>query len=98
MRTPRPLPPALASGPFTAADARGAGVTPRRLLARDLRHPFHGVHLAAPTTSVADLCRAYAQIMPEDAWFSHRTAAALIGIPVPASSSGESLHVSVAYP
>jgi hypothetical protein len=85
-------------GPFTAADAREAGIRPRRLLARDLRHPFHGVHLAVPATSVEDLCRAYAPVMPEDAWFSHQTAAALLGIPLPASSTTETLHVSVAFP
>lgn len=43
MRTPAPLPRPLTLAPFRAADGIAAGATPRRLRARDLEAPFHGV-------------------------------------------------------
>ncbi|MEV8212171.1 hypothetical protein [Leifsonia sp. NPDC077715] len=36
--------------------------------------------------------------MPEDAWFSHQTGAVLLGIPLPAVSVHDPIHVSVAFP
>lgn len=98
MRTPRDLPPSLTAPAFTTGDARGAGVGPRRLRARDLHHPFHGVHLVTAPTSVQDLCRAYLPLAPDGAWYSHETAAVLLGIPLPLELRHDRLHVSVAFP
>ncbi|WP_285116324.1 DUF559 domain-containing protein [Leifsonia sp. fls2-241-R2A-40a] len=64
----------------------------------DPLRPFHGVHLLTAPGTVGALCRAYLPLMPEDAFFSHQTAAALLGIPLPADVAHAALHVSVAFP
>ncbi|HEX6953992.1 MAG TPA: hypothetical protein VF156_03850, partial [Agromyces sp.] len=81
------------------------GVRWRRLAAADLARPYHGVRLriadGAPT--VGDLARAYAKRMPRRQVFSHETAAALWGIPLPVRIAAPGrlepepplLHVSV---
>lgn len=43
-----PLPPALATAPFTTADGLAAGIRASRLRGTDLEHPFHGVIAARP--------------------------------------------------
>lgn len=85
---PRPLPPAL--GPvFSVKAATDAGVSPRRLRARDLDRPFRGVRVrSAPVAeSAADRhaqrALAYAAAMPDGQFFSHVTAAVLWGLPLP---------------
>ncbi|MCU1349283.1 MAG: hypothetical protein JWO56_2313, partial [Acidobacteria bacterium] len=64
----------------------------------DLHHPFHAIHVSTVPRTVRDLCRAYLPLLPEGALFSHQTAAALLGIPLPGSPIGEPLHVSVEFP
>ena len=84
MRHPTPLPHALHATPFTAAQARAAGVPPHRLRASDLHAPFRGVRM--PVGDAADFlerCRAYAQTMPDDHLFSSVTAARFWGLPLP---------------
>ncbi|WP_434317847.1 hypothetical protein [Leifsonia sp. P73] len=98
MRTPQPLPDSLRGVSFTPADARRSGVARSRLRARDLRHPFHAIHLSDEPASIHELCAAYLPRMVEGAWFSHQTAAALLGAPLPALPESELLHVSVAFP
>ena len=98
MRTPRPLPPALVGIPFVRREARHLGVGASRLRGPDLHHPFHSVHLTVAPTSVQELCRAYLPLMPEGGYFSHQTAAALLGVPLPDWSPADPLHVSVAFP
>lgn len=44
------------------------------------------------------LCQAYLRVMPAGAVFSHQTAAALIGIPLPPAVSHELVHVAVPFP
>lgn len=97
-RTPRPLPEALSPG-FTTAQARAAGVSPRRLRAGDLERPFHGARLR-PMDLAADetvplaadrrarervLVRAQAAtgILTPSAAFAGWTAAAAWGVPLP---------------
>lgn len=98
MRTPPPLPSALSGTSFTSAHARRAGVSASRLRARDLQHPFHGVHASRPPSDVIARCLAYLRVMPDYAFFSHQTAAALLGVPLPPGIADDHLHVSVSFP
>lgn len=98
MRPPRPLPRPLLGVPFTLAQAQRYGVDALRLRAGDIHHPFHGVNLSERPEEVLDLCRSYLPVMPADAYFSHTTAAALLGIPLPPAARAHPLHVSVASP
>lgn len=84
--------------PFTSRSAHRVGIESSRLRARDLVHPFHSVHVTAPPRTVRDLCLAYRLVMPEGAFFSHGTAAALLGVPLPGEGEEHSLHVAVQFP
>ena len=84
--------------PFTPDHARRSAVAYRRLRARDLHHPFHGIHVATAPRTVSDLCKAYLPLLPDGALFSHQTAAELLRIPLPGSLPDARLHVSVEFP
>jgi hypothetical protein len=72
---------------FTRREAERRGLHWRRLAADDLDHPFHDVlRPVASEASVLALADAYAKRMPRRQVFSHETAAALWGVPLPASS------------
>jgi hypothetical protein len=89
-----PLDPALGQL-FSVRDARDAGVTSSRLRAGDLEAPFWGTRrLRSADTAFVHL-GALAKRLPPDAVFSHSTAAAVMGIPLPSSGSGTDVHVSV---
>ena len=76
------------------ADAVGNGVDPERLRRTDLAAPVHGVR--APIDS-ADFIAAVALVMRPDQFFSHTTAAAIWGAPLPQSvRSVGPVHVSTA--
>ncbi|MCI0155884.1 hypothetical protein KNO15_04160 [Leifsonia shinshuensis] len=60
--------------------------------------PFHAVRLTIAPRSVRELCLAYLPLMPEGAFFSHQTAAALLDVPLPSGQSEGPLHISVAFP
>lgn len=98
---PRPLPPILRSRAFSTSAARQAGVAPHRLRRTDLDAPFRGVrHPAAPgPIELEERCRAYRQVMKAGSFFSHVTAAELLGLPLPRPhrESGV-LHVSALPP
>ncbi|AXJ08481.1 hypothetical protein [Arthrobacter sp. PM3] len=89
MRPPTPLPAALAGRPFTAAEARSAGLSRRRLRAGDLVSPCHGVRVAVSgpgPTPAADptlLDRVCALAAVTGAVVSHLSAAVLWGFPLP---------------
>ncbi|MFP3380648.1 hypothetical protein SB767_30470, partial [Bacillus sp. SIMBA_069] len=51
----------------------------------------------APST-FRQLCEAALPLLPERAFFSHGTAAALLGVPLPAPQPPDGLHVSVEFP
>lgn len=70
-----------------------------RLAARDLRAAFHGVRALADATTedVLSRCRIYEPRLTAAQFFSHTTAAALWGLPLPTRGS-ESLHVSARPP
>lgn len=98
MRKPQALPLPLRREMFATGDARALGVRSSRLRSRDLHHPFHGVHTLIPPSTVRELCEAFLLVMPDEAYFSHQTAAVLLGIPLPPSIALDAVHVTVAYP
>lgn len=71
---------------FTRREADRRGLHWRRLAARDLERPFHGIlRPVGADRSVRALAEAYAKRMPRRQVFSHETAAELWGVPLPAS-------------
>lgn len=92
-----PLPPEFRHLAIRTSDAPVFGVTRQRLRARDVAHPFHGVSATGlDLEDVRDACLAYLPTMAEGQSFSHTTALALHGAPLPVLPGG--LHVSVAFP
>lgn len=90
-----PLPSSLAGIPFTVAAGRAAGLGDGRMRGPDLARPFRGVRTAGAPATVVELCRAYLLRLRPGEYFSHTTAAALWGCPLPARSSPRGpLHVS----
>jgi hypothetical protein len=100
MRKRSELPRSLNRDGFTLADARAAGLSPKRTRANDLEIPFRGVRLVAGgNPDVVRLARAYAARMPPGQFFSHTTAALMLGIPLPPSVALDApLHVSAVAP
>lgn len=99
IQVPRsPLPPPLIGQPFRTRDS---GLTAKRLRGSDLDHSVWGVRRLI-TEAEADLterCRMFAARMPPGAFFSHSTAALLMGVPLPyALEKDERLHVGVTAP
>lgn len=96
---PTRLPPELAGQPFHVATALRHGITRDRLRARDLVAPFHGVRAREAPTTVLARCAAYLPRMMQGQAFSHATAAAIHGIPVPTRlERDERLHVIASAP
>lgn len=110
-----PLPAEFAARPFRVAEALASGVTPSRLRAGDLLTPTRGVRvarsvtLATPARSAhhqdrlrADLLERAAAVAPAltpDQFFSHGTALALLGAPLPyLRATAWELHVSARRP
>jgi very-short-patch-repair endonuclease len=80
MPKPRQLPKALDSTGFLVRDAVTLGVDPGRLRRRDLLRPVHGVRSTDAAMSVVE---AVALVLSPNQYFSHTTAAALWGAPLP---------------
>jgi very-short-patch-repair endonuclease len=78
--TTRPIPDALASGPFRLSTAEHAGVTRSQLRGRSFSRPFRGVHVVGAASALRELCEAALVLLPH-AVFSDETAAALLGLP-----------------
>lgn len=98
MRRPVDLPPIARSSSFSTHVAQGAGVTRSRLRRTDLTAPYHGVRrVTGAPMSLDERCRAYSRVMPGGMFFSHTTAAALYGLPLPPGDDGV-LHVSAPRP
>jgi hypothetical protein len=95
MPQPTPLPFELALAPFRVGEARAMGVSAGRLRAQDLHAPFHGVRTLSAPLDLRARCLAYSAKMTQGHWFSHTTAAALWGLPLPRHLLAEAtLHVS----
>jgi hypothetical protein len=99
---PYRLPHDLATGPFSTGEARSAGVAPSRLRRSDLVHPTRGVHARAVPTDLVARAAAFAKGLPPERAFSHVTAAALLGLPLPRrlekEAAGGPLHVIAPTP
>jgi hypothetical protein len=93
----RPLPDALATGPFSTARARELGLPKMRVHRGDLVHPTHGAHSLREPVTLAERAAAYAAGMPSARAFSHVTAALLLGLPLRAGLEAQArdgdLHV-----
>jgi hypothetical protein len=98
MKAPKPLPPILLGQPFTVASARREGVTARRLRNADLATGFRGIRSDISITSTEQAARTYAVTMPPDAFFSHLTAAEILGLRLPESYRTNLLHVTSIAP
>ena len=77
------LPHALAGRPFSVDDARQFGLGEGRLRGLDLAQPFWGVRGPLSTDGVIDLCRAYLTRAHPTVFFSHVTAARVLGLRLP---------------
>ncbi len=98
MRTPSPLPPDLRGRAIRTADAPDWGVSERRTRARDVDHPYHGVvGVDLRLASVLERCRAYEPRLLDGQLFSHLTALALWGAPIPRGRAG-AVHLAVRFP
>jgi hypothetical protein len=95
-----PLPPALLGATFQTAAAGQHGVTSKRLRSRDLDARVYGVRApAGATDQLIGRCRAFAARLPPDAFFSHSTAARLLGAPIPLRLERlTQVHVTVESP
>jgi hypothetical protein len=94
-----PLPDDFAGRPFLFNEAAQAGLGRSRLGGRDLARPFWGVRTAAGEITLESLCRVLQLRLPPSAFFSHATAAQILGLPVPLRlQSARPLHVAVAAP
>jgi hypothetical protein len=92
------LPPPLDTGPFSTARALGLGIGNGRLRGPDLTAPFHGVRSAARAADdVPGRARELAPRLRRSWCFTHLTALALWGLPLPPSLgwsvAGQALHV-----
>lgn len=98
MHRAAPLPQPLGRTPFAVKTALGLGVAPDRLRRGDLHVPFRGVRTAAVPRGVRELAFAYAQRMSPDQYFSHTTAAQLLGMRLPPGFAESTLHVTSIAP
>lgn len=100
MRRPQPLPEPLRGVPFSVGAARAMGVTAGRLDASDLEIPFRGVRIprGASPPDIAERCAQYAPRLRPWQFFSHDTALARFGAPLPLGSDPLVLHVSAHRP
>lgn len=89
-----PLPDDLLAGPFLAREGALLVGEPA-LRSRSLARPYWGVRSVVTDSSLLGRCRAYAARMTPGQCFSHTTAAALWGIPLPTvHESDQRIHVS----
>ncbi|MDN4614020.1 hypothetical protein P5G50_06085 [Leifsonia sp. F6_8S_P_1B] len=74
------------------------GVTRADLYNGRFHRPFHGVRTRTAPTEHRELCRAATLALPPGAVFSHRSAAALHGFPLPFRAQPQSVEVAVFEP
>lgn len=91
---PPPLPSPLPLGPFRVREALALGVTESRLLQEDLDRPFHGLRCPTRVDGLHDRCAALMPVVRPGAFFSHATAAALWGLPLPLGVSDGDVHLA----
>lgn len=79
------VPEALRARPFTVTQWREAGLRAVYLRRAQVHAPTRSVRTASDPSSLRERAAAYAVAMPDDAAFSHVTAALLLGLPLPRS-------------
>ena len=95
MPQPGPLPESIPLPAFSTRQARDAGVTKGRLRSSDLSALFHGIRATRPAATLEERCRQYLPRLGQGEFFSHSTAASLMGIPMPRSIEADDvLHVT----
>ncbi|MFJ3036403.1 hypothetical protein ACIPC2_18530 [Curtobacterium pusillum] len=77
------FPMALRGRPFRVREALHRGVSAGRLRSRALLRPFHGIRAWTRPTTHEQRARAVLPRLRPDQVFSHTTAAAILGIPLP---------------
>ncbi|SOC88412.1 hypothetical protein SAMN05660766_2117 [Curtobacterium sp. 314Chir4.1] len=77
------FPMALRGRPFRVREALHRGVSAGRLRTRALLRPFHGIRAWTRPTTHEQRARAVLPRLRPDQVFSHTTAAAILGIPLP---------------
>jgi len=77
------FPMALRGRPFRVREALHRGVSAGRLRSRALLRPFHGIRAWTRPTTHEQRARAVLPRLRPDQAFSHTTAAAILGIPLP---------------
>jgi hypothetical protein len=95
------LPHPLDSEPFRNRDSVPLGITPKRLRGLDLDRSVWGVRrlLTPAEADLRERCRSFATRMPSGAFFSHVTAALLMGVPLPYRLERENrLHIGIPTP
>lgn len=98
MRYPAPLPPTLNGAGFTVAQARAAGLGPGRLRSAGLHKPFHGVRSTAALISNPSRAVALFPRLTPNQYFSHTTAAELLGLRMPEGFRAAAVHVTSVRP
>ena len=95
MTSRAPLPDPFLRQPFTFSEAATAGVTAGRLRANDLEHYSREIYVPqGHQPELAERLEVHLAVTPS-AWGSHRTAAALQGLPLPPwCDDHEKLHLS----
>jgi hypothetical protein len=97
MSKPRPLPPALPDA-FTYAEGLAGGATARRLRNQDIASQFRGSRANFAANDVESLARAYSPLLGPNRYFSHLTAAQLLGLGMPEHFVAASIHVTSIFP
>lgn len=93
------LPPAFRGRAFSTSEARRAGIPQSRLRRADLRRPFHGTRISSPELDFLERCHALQTRMDDRHFFSHTTAARILGLPLPRRHEVEdALHIAVIPP
>lgn len=91
--------PELTGLPHTVGELRDAGVPRWRLYARDVAHPIHGVVARGDDHTMGDRqVQALRLKMREGQFFSRRTAAGLLGLPVSGSGGRHLIEVGAVRP
>ncbi|PZQ91782.1 MAG: hypothetical protein DI534_02145 [Leifsonia xyli] len=96
---PERLPDGVRGLVIRTGEAAAWGVGRSRMRQPDVAHPFHG--LAAFDFAAEEFderCRAYLALLRAGQVFSHVTALALLGAPLPRWLDTEPLHLSVLFP
>lgn len=98
-RRPAKIPAELTGVVIRTADAPSWGVTSGRMRRADIARPFHGIAaFELDLDDIEERCRAYAPLLLPGQYFSHVTALALLGAPLPRWFDDEPLHLSVLFP